>query len=200
MVVRRLVPLAVLALAACVPLPPAAVNSSLQPTEALRTANPSNIAVVPIEDGTRGGTASEVLETVRREICAALVQRRYAPLTSKVVDPMVTERTAGLVNATLTKREVLERVAGHLQEDAVLAMRFTHWDDSRVMASARVRFAVDVTMISSTQKNLLWGGTLEGEIKAGRESAAPRYRDERIVDVARQVARAVVSQLPEHSL
>lgn len=196
----RLAPLAALALVACVPLPPAAVNSSLQPTEALRNANPSNIAVLPVEDATRGGTANEVLETVRSEVCAALVQRRYAPLASKVVDPVVHERTAGLVNASITKREVLARIAGHLQEDAVLAIRITHWDDSRVMASARVRVAVEATMLSSTQKIELWTGGMDGEFKAGREAAAPRYRDERIVDIARQVARAVISQLPEHSL
>lgn len=183
----------------CVPLPPAAVNSSLQASDGLRTTNPSNVAVVPVEDATRGGNAREVLETVRQEIYAALVQRRYAPLSSKVVDPMVREHGAAVANASMTRPEVLARVAGHLNEDAVLAVRITAWDESRVMASARVRFAVEATMISAAKKDLLWGGSLDGEVKAGREAAAPRYRDERVIDCAKQIARALISQLPERS-
>ena len=186
-----------LAASACVPLPPAAVNSSLQASEALHSANPSNIAVVPVEDATAGGNAREVLETVRQEICAALVRRRYAPLSSRVVDPVVREQASGVANASFTRPEVLARIAGHLNEDAVLAVRITQWDESRIMANARVRFAAEATMLSATTKAVLWGGTLDGEVKAGQTAAAPRYRDERVLDVARQIARALISQLPE---
>jgi hypothetical protein len=183
----------------CVPLPPAAVNSSLQATDGLRAANPSNIAVVPVEDGTRGGNARDVLETFRQEMYAALVQRRYVPLSSRVVDPVVREQAAAVANASLTRPEVLARVAGHLNEDAVLAVRITAWDESRVMANARVRFGVEATMISSSTKAVLWSGGLDGEVKAGREGAAPRYRDERVLDCTKQIARAMISQLPERS-
>ncbi|MEZ5964767.1 MAG: hypothetical protein R3F56_13050 [Planctomycetota bacterium] len=199
MIGRRLAMLLGLSVSACVPLPPAAVNSSLQPTEALQDVKPSNVAVVPVEDATAGGNAREVLETIRQEICAALVQRRYAPLSSRVVDPIVREQTAGVANASMTRPDVLARVAGHLNEDAVLAIRITMWDESRIMASARVRFAAEATMLSSTKKTVLWGGTLDGEIKAGQTAAAPRYRDERVLDVAKQIARALISQLPERS-
>ena len=188
--------LAVLAFG-CVPLPPAAVNSSLQASDGLQAANPSNVAVVPVEDATRGGNAREVLETFRQEVYAALVQRRYTPLSSRVVDPVVREHGAAVANASMTRPEVLARVAGRLNEDAVLAVRITAWDESRVMASARVRFAVEATMISASTKAVLWGGTLDGEVKAGREGAAPRYRDERVIDVTKQIARALISQLPE---
>jgi len=194
---RRVAVLSLLFLTACVPLPPAAVNSSLQASEALHTVNPSNVAVVPIEDATPGGNAGEVLETIRQEICGALVRRRYAPLSSRVVDPVVREQTTGLANATFTRPEVLARIAGHLNEDAVLAVRITQWDESRIMANARVRFAAEATMLGTATKAVLWGGTLDGEIKAGQPGPAPRYRDERVLDVARQIARALISQLPE---
>lgn len=197
MIGRRLAVFLALVVPACVPLPPAAVNSSLQPSEALRSANPANVAVVPVEDATTSGNAHEVLETMRQEICAALIQRRYAPLSSRVVDPVVREHTVGLANASLTRPEVLARVTGFLNEDAVLAVRITTWDESRIMSTARVRFAAEATMLSTAQKSVLWGGTLDGEIKAGQASAAPRYRDERVLDVARQIARALISQLPE---
>jgi hypothetical protein len=183
----------------CVPLPPAAVNSSLQASEALAELNPSNVAVVPVEDATRVGTAREVLEAFRQEVYAALVQRRYTPLSSRVVDPVVREHGAAVANASMTRPEILGRVAGHLNEDALLAVRITQWDESRVMANGRVRFAVEATMISASSKAVLWSGTLDGEVKAGREGPAPRYRDERVLDATKQVARALISQLPERS-
>src|SRR5690606_37614870 len=129
MCARRLLPSLALVVAACVPLPPAAVNSSLQASDALVAVNPSNIAVVPVEDATPGGSARDVLETFRQEVYAALVQRRYAPLSSRVVDPVVREHGAAVANASMTRPEVLARVAGHLNEDAVLAIRITEWDE-----------------------------------------------------------------------
>lgn len=199
MIGRRLAVLFAVALPGCVPLPPAAVNSSLQPTQALQSANPSNVAVMPVEDATPGGNAREILDPIRQEIHAALVARRYVPLSSRVVDPVVREHTSGIANASLTRPEVLSRVAGKLDEDAALAVRVTQWDESRIMSSARVRFAVEATMLSSGDKTVLWGGTMDGEIKAGQAAAAPRYRDERVLDIARQIARALISQLPERT-
>jgi hypothetical protein len=199
MIGRRMALLAALVAHGCVPLPPAAVNSSLQPTEALRTVNPSNVAVVPVEDATAGGQAREVLETIRQEVNTALIDRRYTPLGSRFVDPVVREHTSGVANASLTRPEVLARVAGHLKEDALLAVRITQWDESRIMSNARVRFAIEATMLSSATKTVLWGGTLDGEVKAGQTAAAPRYRDERVLDAARQIARALISQLPQRT-
>lgn len=192
--------LALLAASACVPLPPAAVSSSLQATPELQTVNPSNIAVVPVEDATPGASVHALLEVVRDEIYAQLVLKRYAPLTSKVVDAVVREKGAGAAGASLARPEVLAQVAGTMNEDAVLCVRVTQWNDSRVMSASRVRFAADVIMVSARTKATLWGGAIEGEVKAGGQAAAPRYREERLADIARQMARAIISQLPSHVL
>ncbi len=200
MVRRHSLALLTLVAASCVPLPPAAVASSLQATPELQTVNPSNIAVVPVEDATPGASIRDLTEAVRTEIYAQLVLKRYAPLTSKVVDAVVRQHTVGTTGASLTRPEVIARVAGAMDEDAVLCVRVTQWDDSRIMSSSRVRFAADVIMVSGKTKATLWGGAVEGEVKAGGLDPAPRYREERLQDVARQLARAIIAQLPAHVL
>jgi hypothetical protein len=158
--------------------------------------NPAVVAVVPVEDATAHGSARHLVDTIRQELMQGLVYRHYSPLSVKVIDPVVREKTSGIANASLVRPETLGLVAGHCAEDALLAVQISSWDESSLMTDARVKFSATVTMLASKTRKVLWSGSVDGSIKAGGTGPAPLYREDRSVDAARRFARDVANLLP----
>jgi hypothetical protein len=183
--------------AACeAPLPP--VHSSMITSVELIATNPVDVAVMPIEDATAGGAAQLVLDEVRQEIAAQLVGRLYSPIAIAAID-RATPRDASSAGRTHSVVDTawLATVTGRYGEDAVLGLRITRWDKSSMMVNARVRFAVDATMLGSRDRKILWSGSVEGEVKAGGTGPAPLDPRERELAAGRQLAEQVILLLPK---
>ncbi len=192
---RLAVPALALALAACETAPPR-VFSSLEASTELFAVNPADVAVLPIEDATPDGTAADVRTVMREEIAKALVLRQYTPLAPAKVDEVLSGQTPAPPAVSVVDAAWLRSVQGKFGEDATLGVRVTRWDRSSLMSSGHVRFAAEVTMVSTRAKSPLWSGVLEGEVKAGGSGPAPRDRAGRARSAAVEFAAELVRSLP----
>lgn len=168
----RLAPFTVVALlAACESRPPMLTTPSFVTSPALATRNPADIAVLPVEDGTPDHEVARHLELMRQVLMRGLPERLYSPLGPQVVDAGISgvKRAPG---ETILTPGYLRRVAGRSSEDAALALRVDRWDESSLLTDKRVRFQVQSALCASDGE-LLWSGTLAGEVKAGGAGATP---------------------------
>lgn len=187
-------------LVACMADPPR-VQPSLHASPRLATTGPADIAVLPIEDATPDRKAEPVLVTIREAINEELVERRYSPLAAGRVDSALGTGTNSVPRrGAVVDAAYLGSLAGKAKEDALLGIRITRWDTSSLMANARVRFGVDVTMIESRSKEILWSGTVDGDVKAGGDGAAPLDPAERGRDASRRFARELIQLLPRRRM
>lgn len=178
------------------PAPP--VRRSLQTSPELLTKSPADIAVLPVVDASRGGRLTrELREALREDIAVALARERfYSPLNVEYVDRMMAEQAVSVDDPAIVDAAWLAKVAGKFGEDAVLGVRVTRWDDSKLMADARVRFALEITMVDAATGKVLLSGQLEGEVKAGGEGPAPLGRIARARAAVRELARVLARELP----
>jgi len=184
-----LVPVLVAAFAACTtppPLPPGADNPGLKTGE-LGTVNPLDVAVLPVENQTqRSGLP---LDSLRRHFHAGLVERHYSPLALDFVDGKATEASYQ---------------PGAAQENAVLKVVLTGWDDHLWKSHARLVIDADVWLLDAARPSTaeaLWGGhvsrTLEmarlREVTAGDGPLLERA----LADFATQVLASLPARKPE---
>ncbi len=161
----------VVLLAACETRPPMLTTPSFVTSPALAVRNPSDIAVLPLEDGTSDQGVSRHLELMRQILMRQLPNRLYSPLTAQAVDAAIRdEHRSG--SETILTPAYLKRVAGKAREDAVMAVRIDRWDESSLLLDKRVRFQIQAALMAADGE-LLWNGTLVGEAKAGGAGAAP---------------------------
>lgn len=193
---RYFVVLAVLALPACQSISPH-VTSTLVSTPELLNRKPSDVAILPVEDATPDGRLRPWRATLREALALGLVSRLYSPLSPDKVDAVFQSEGATPRNGTAVDAGYLSGLAGKFGEDALLAVRFTRWDESSLMSNARLRFACDVTMVHAQSGRTLWSGGLEGEVKSGGYGPAPLSPEARAEDAARQVALEIVGRLPK---
>lgn len=195
----QLVALSLLGLSACVMpgLPP--IEDSLVRSAELGKVNPTSIAVLEVEDRTNGEFVKPLLETMRRQLGASLIDRYYSPLTSTYVDSRmqraVQNASAGRVSSIET--EFLASLAGQANEDAILAVQITHWDQSSLLVSNQVHFVAKVTMFASAKKIVLWSGDMRGVVVAGGAGAAPRDPIARAESAARELVKELLNRLPK---
>jgi hypothetical protein len=150
---RTLVPLALLALAAgcssAPKLPPGADNPGLAANEALKETNPLDVAVLRVENRTpRGGLP---LDSLRKYFHAGLVERHYSPLALEFVDGNYSGGSATEASYA----------PGASDEQAVLKVVLTGWDDRLWKSHARLVIDADVWMIDARRSagaDPLWGG------------------------------------------
>lgn len=195
--VMRIVPFALAALltalfAACETRPPLLTTPSFHTSPELARRNPADIAVLPLEDGTADLRVTRHLEVMRTALMQELPNRLYSPITGSVVDAAVGRPARGGGETILTPA-YLKKVAGKAGEEATLAVRVNRWDESSLMTDKRVRFQIQAAL-AGNDGELLWSGTLEGEVKAGGAGAAPLDREQ----MAQSCARLAMVDLLGH--
>lgn len=179
-------------LAACQVPNPVVVQPAFTTASALLERNPTDIAVLPVEDGTQDHQVARLCEAMRQVVERGLVDRLYTPLKTRIVDASMGRDEPAKAETNLSP-SYLKRVAGKAQEDAVLAVRIDRWDESQMLVDDRVRFQVSAALAGSDGL-LLWQGNLSGTVKAGGEGAAPRDREA----MARSCAELAMTELLKH--
>jgi hypothetical protein len=162
-------------LAGCETRPPMLTTPSFQTSPALSARNPADIAVLPIEDGTPDRKVGSLLDHMRKVLTSALITRQYSPLNVDVVDAALSGTTRQSGETILTPG-YLKRVAGKSNEDGTMAVRIDRWDEATLMSDKRVKFQIQAAL-TAKDGELLWNGTLAGEVKAGGAGAAPLDRE-----------------------
>ena len=186
-----------LCFAGCMNPQPADVQSSLSASPELYATNPTNIAVLPVEDASPDRRANPHLAHIRDELARALVRQSYSPFSARAVDgPLANEAIALNKDGGVTNASLLQRLAGKFGEDAVLGVKIDSWDESSLMADNKVRFSSDVALLDSKGKRMLWSGHVNGEVKAGGFGPAPLDRDEKSRSAAAEFAWALIQRLP----
>lgn len=185
---------------ACQTAEPVLVQPAFTSTPALAVRRPADVGVLPVEDASAGGAAARHLLFLRKEVMRQLVDRRYSPLSPQEVDAAM-RGSAEFAAATAPGKSILEpavmkKLVGRGSEEALLALRIDHWDESQLMATKRLSFRCQATMVGSDGQTL-WFGTMSGEIKAGGAGAAPRDRDGMARNCAELLVHEMLLQLPE---
>jgi hypothetical protein len=188
---RAAVGLAVVLLAGCVSQPPVNVDASFRTEPALAARSPSQIAVLPVEDGTDNHAVARHLTFLRQEVMRQLVDRLFVPITAETVDAAV----AVPGGESILTPAVLTGLAGKVQDDAALAIRVNRWDESRLLSERRIRFQFDAAMVAADGTQL-WSGTIQGDVKAGGAGPAPLDADAAARSCATLAVRETLLRLP----
>lgn len=181
--------------AACQSEPPLRVAAALRASPDLAVERPADIAILPIEDATVARSFGVLEGRMRQGLVTRLAERLYSPLAPQHVDQKL--REAGkLATGSPVDAAWLGGVKGTCGEDAVLGVRITHWDVSKIMETRRVQFAAEVLMLGARSGALLWSGRIEGSAKSGGEGPAPLGREQRVESAVDVVADALARELP----
>ena len=183
-----------LGLSACA-TPMSGVRSALIQSPDLHRLSPADIAVLPIEDRTSDKKVSRLLAYMREEINRALPLRKYSPISIRTVDAAFGD-SLPVDGSSLIQEAVLKKLCGRADEDAVLAVQINRWDESSLLSSAIVRFAAEVTLLSSKEGLALWSGDLQGQVKAGGQKPAPRGPSARARAAAKEFVAQLIDRLP----
>jgi hypothetical protein len=190
------------ALAACQSGPPVRVFPAFNTSPALATLRPASVAVLPVEDGSEGRRATPFLPFLRQELNRQILDRRYSPLAEASVDTAIkgsAEYAAAKTRGTpIVEPAVLQKLAGHSSEDATLAVRVDHWDNTSLVSSKRLYFRLRATLVASSGQQL-WYGNLGGEVKAGGAGAAPLDKDGMERSCIEILVRELLNELPARS-
>jgi hypothetical protein len=193
---RRPRALAVLALAAACATPePVVVDATFVANPALDARCPSQVAVLPVEDGTPDSAAAPYLVFLRQEVMRQLPERLYSPLTPQTVDAALRNAPRPGQGESILVPATLQKLAGHAAEDAVFALRVDRWDEGRLHVDRRVRFQFQA-VLAGADGTPLWSGTIQGEVKAGGAGAAPRDRASMARSCAELAVREMMQRLP----
>lgn len=190
-----LVPLLLVALAACQSQPTRQVSSGLQLAAAFRSAPPVQIAILPVEDRTADRSFLALADRLRERIEAGLAARAYSPLAPRYVD----ERLAAIgkfASGSPVDPQWLDGLRGSFQEDALLGVQVVEWDARRIVESRRASFSLELRMVAAATGETLWSGRFGGSVKAGGEGAAPLTRARQVEAAVDEVAAALVAELP----
>lgn len=193
---------AALLLAACQTVEPVRVESTFAPTTAFSTRSPADIAVLPVEDGTTDGAAQRHLVFLRQIVMQQLPNRLFSPLSATAVDAALRNDPSAVAPApgeSLLAPATLQKLAGHCAEDAMFALRVDRWDESTLLFDKRLRFQFQAVLVGSDAQ-VLWTGTIHGEVKAGGVGAAPRDRDAIARSCAMLAVNEMMLQLPRRTL
>jgi hypothetical protein len=184
-----------LALAGCQAPSPSSVTASLAPTPAFNTRSPAEVAVLPVEDGTPDGAAQRHLTLLRQEVMRQMVDRLFAPLTAGSVDAALKSAPPVAPGESMLVPATLQKLAGHAGEQATFALRIDQWDERLLQVDRKLRFQFQAALVGSDGV-LLWGGTLQGEVKAGGVGPAPLDREGMARSCIEIAVRELLQRLP----
>lgn len=196
---RRLAKTAVLisllSFAACQTGPAIQVSSGLRLAPAFTAAPPSQIAILPVEDGTAGAALGDLAERLRTSFQRELALRAYSPIAPSYVDQRL-EAVGKAGAGSPVDPTFVGALKGGFQEEALVGFRVLRWDDSRIVETRRAQFSLEVLMIGASTGETLWSGQIGGAVKAGGEGASPLTRARQIEAAIDEVARVLASELP----
>jgi hypothetical protein len=188
--------LALLMLAGACTMPqPVAVNATFVDTPAFRTRCPSQVAVLPVEDGTGGDSVGRLLVFLRQEVMRQLTGRLYTPITATTIDAALAGAPKPSAGESIVVPATLQKLAGHAGEEAVFALRVDRWDESGLHVDRKLPFQFQATLLGSDGVQL-WSGTIQGEVKAGGAGASPRDKDGMARSCAELAVREMLVRLP----
>jgi hypothetical protein len=182
-------------LAACQTAPPVDVSATFVAAPAFASRSPSQVAVLPVEDGTPDRSVERHLVFLRQEVMRQLPQRLYSPLTAQTVDAALRNVPKPPAGESILVPATLQKLTGHAAEDAVLALRVDRWDETRLLVDKKVWFQFQAALVGSDGVPL-WSGTIQGSVKAGGAGAAPRDRDSMARNCAVLAIRETMQRLP----
>lgn len=187
-----------LGLAACAVTDPVVVNANFVATPAFASRSPTQVAVLPVEDGTKDGSVQRLLVFLRQEVMRQLPGRLFTPLTPTTVDAALRGVPPPGPGESIIVPATLQKLAGHASEDAVFALRVDRWDEARLHVDKKLWFQFQATLVGSDGVQL-WSGSIQGEIKAGGASAAPRDKESMARSCAELAVREMMLRLPRCS-
>jgi hypothetical protein len=168
------------------PLPPGADNPGLT-DRGLREANPLDVAVLEVENQT--GIGGLPLASMRRQFHAGLVERHYSPLALDYVDGRAVE--AGYR-------------PGASEENALLKVVVTGWDDQHWKTHARLVIDADVWLLDATRpapEQALWGGHVSRTMEMGRTREVvvgeSQLLERTVADFVAEVLASLPARRPE---
>ena len=189
---------ALLGLVACTINPPPQINDELRQSPDFSAINPTDIAVLPVEDVTDGGKVAPLLELMRETLMEELITRDYTPLSAITVDAHM--RVTPGPDGSILEAAFLSTLASKAEEDAILALQISKWDDTTLLVDNRVRFEAQVTLLGSKDRQVLWSGRFAGDVEAGGMGAAPRDPARRAESTAREFIKALIGRLPKRKV
>lgn len=194
---RRLGSLALFALVAvaCQVPQPVEVNASFVAAPAFASRSPTNVAVLPVEDGTTDAAPQRHLQFLRQEVMRQLKDRLFTALAPGYVDAALNKVAKPAPTESILVPATLQKLAGHAAEDAVFALRVDKWDESHLPVDNKVWFQFQAVMLGSDGVQL-WSGTIAGVVKAGGAGASPRDRDGKARSCAELAVREMMERLP----
>jgi hypothetical protein len=181
--------------AACVAPAPIEVNANFVDTPAFAARSPSQVAVLPVEDGTGDGSVQRHLVFLRQEVMRQLPSRLFTPLTATTVDAALSGVARPAASESILMPATLQKLAGHAAEDAVFALRVDRWDEAGLAVDNRLRFQFQAALVGSDGVQL-WSGTIQGTVKAGGVGASPRDRDGKARSCAELAIQEMMNRLP----
>lgn len=187
------------AAAACQTPDPVVVNASFVATPQFSGRSPSNVAVLPVEDGTGDGSVQRHLVFLRQEVMRQLKDRLFTALTATYVDAALSGVPRPAAGDSIMVPATLQKLAGHAAEDAVFALRVDKWDEGRLSIDRKLWFQFQASMMGSDGVPL-WSGTIQGEVKAGGVGASPRDRDSMARSCAELAIQEMVNRLPRRTM
>jgi hypothetical protein len=181
--------------AACETAPPVDVSANFVETPAFATRSPSQVAVLPVEDGTGNAAVQRQLVFLRQQVMRELPARLYSPLTATTVDAALRNVPRPAQGESILVPATLQKLAGHAAEDAVFALRVDRWDEGRLMVDKKVWFQFQAALVGADGVPL-WSGTIQGSVKSGGAGAAPRDRESMTRSCAELAVREMMLRLP----
>lgn len=166
---------AALVAAACNQIPTRkGVSVETAPNAKIESVNPTDIAVLPVENTT--GSKKVPGKELREALEVGLVHRRYTPLATEYVDAQVTDAAFR---------------PGSLREDAVLRVTIESWDDSLWASHTAVTVRLRAQIVDSKGGGDLWSAKLERRFDLGKDR--DRYSSD--APLKQLLCDAIVSEL-----
>jgi len=164
----------------------------LQAGPSLARENPAEVAILPVANRSGSARAQKLLPELRRAFYLALRDRHYTPLALAFVD-----RNPGLESLAPGQEPPSKELLGSFQEDALLVITVTRWDESYLKADRSLRVGLEARLLSSASKEELWGGVADFEVKvSGHGMAGPAEEEAMRQDGLERAALRVLSELP----
>ena len=154
----------------------------------LAQVNPRDIVVMPVTNLT--GNSKVPLEGLRSAFQSGLVARRYSPLALDFVDSQTLEASY---------EEDASYEIGSLQEQGVLQVAITGWDDSNWLNRSRLEISADVHLLDAGiwgNGEALWGGPVTRVIDLDLDPTSLVNAGKRLQRAVDLFAAQVLASLP----